>query len=737
MHRSAVALAVALAALGGARALSAQSPEDREGLVRFRDSIGSVTDTFLLQGLEVRLIEAAKQSRNDPMMHLRLGFVAIRIADQGSQTRYDDAAGEFQWATELAPTWPWGWYGLGMAEDGIGDSQVSIVAGLQSMFGKDHLSRAANAYAHSVEVDPAFVLGLIQLANTALRQRVNIKIELAREALRQAAATTAGANPEVLLYRGRVEREVGNPDSAVAAFQGYLARGGARGPGLLELARSFFVQGSREGQSPYYEGAGLDDPNSVAMYREDLALIANDSALAEFDGTIGPARTEFLRRFWGQRDRLELLHDGERLREHYRRLYYARRHFMLVSTNRHYDIVERYRSGSRDYDDRGIIYIRHGEPTERASCNPPGMEPNESWHYVRSTGDLVFHFVAREDVQDYKLIESVFDVMGFEAAMAMRRTDVTGYANDLVVSREHFSPIYTKLLGTGAAGSQKYLSEERQLGSQSIRRGTSSDSYELSFPQPLRAWTRAIVVGQDSGRALLHLTYAIPGSSLMEVPSNRGHVYPVRLRLSVFDSVGHPVAFTDTTRLFVARDPVARGEFLLGRVAIRVPPGRFRYRLALDQAGDRGLVLPPDSVTVDDFSGIYFAISGIVLGSDKANLAWHPTAQDTVLFYPVGQFDRKATMDLYYEVYGLAAGTGFKTEVVVSKQGGGGLLGLFGGKKAAIRLSFDDQAQGTATRIHRNIGLEKLSGGKYWIEIVATTPDGQSQRSRAPFEVRD
>ncbi|HXG43793.1 MAG TPA: hypothetical protein VNJ71_03435, partial [Gemmatimonadales bacterium] len=215
--------------LGGglvARPGWAQSPEARRELETFRDSLGGTSDSFALLALERRTIERAKQDRNNAMLHLRLGFIALRLGDLGSRTRYDHAAGEFQWATEIQPDWPWAWYGLGIAEDKVGDSEISIVAGLQAMFGKDHLSRAAAAYARSVQVDPSFVRGLVDLANTALRQRINVKVDLAREALRQAAATSAGANPEVLLYRGRVEREVGDIDSAVVAFRGYLDRGG-------------------------------------------------------------------------------------------------------------------------------------------------------------------------------------------------------------------------------------------------------------------------------------------------------------------------------------------------------------------------------------------------------------------------------------------------------------------------------------------------------------------------------
>jgi len=732
---------LALAALVPLAPVRAQSAEDRVALERFRDSLAAAEDSSKLAALEQRLIAVAKEDRDNAMQHLRLGFLALRLGDLGSKSRYDDGAGEFEWATELQPSWPWAWYGLGIAEDKVGDSQISIVQGLQAMFGKDHLSRAANAYARSVQADPSFDRGLIELASTALRQRVNIKTTLAREALRQAAATSAASNPDVLLWRGRVEREVGDVDSALAAFKMYLERGGRRGLGLIEVARTEFLRGSLDGQRPYYEGALIDEPQVVDQYRADLALVANDSALAEFNLNSGERRVAFLHRFWNQRDRASLLRDGERLREHYRRVYYARRNFELASTNRHYDIVERFRSGSQDFDDRGVIYIRHGEPTERARYNAPGMQLNESWHYTRADGDLIFHFVAREDVQDYKLVESLFDVLGFGNAVALRgdrdNSTAAGEANELLLTREKFSPVYSKLLGAGTAGSQKYLTEERRIGRRSIAIGTRTDSYELTYARALKLETSVVVAGRDSTRSLLHVTYAIPGSALHEVPSDRGHLYPVRLRLSIADRVGVPVATVDTTRLFIARDPVPPNEHLVGRLAVPVIPGSLTYRLAVEQGEDNGIILAADTVSVGDFSGSRFELSGVVLGSREANLTWRPAAGDTVFFNPLGRYHRATTMELYYEVYGLPQSAPFKTEVRITKEGNGGFLGIFGSRKPAIRLGFEDRADGPETRVHRSVSLEKLAPGRYWIEVVVTDAPGAERTSRASFEVRD
>ena len=57
----------------------AQAPEDRAALERLRDSLAAVTDTVALSALEARGIELAKTDRSNPLLHLRLGFIALRL----------------------------------------------------------------------------------------------------------------------------------------------------------------------------------------------------------------------------------------------------------------------------------------------------------------------------------------------------------------------------------------------------------------------------------------------------------------------------------------------------------------------------------------------------------------------------------------------------------------------------------------------------------------------------------
>jgi GWxTD domain-containing protein len=673
-------------------------------------------------------------------MHLKLGFLSLRLGDLGGQSHYDDAASEFQWAIDLQPSWPYAWYGMGLAEYGVGDSQVSFVTGLKMMLGKDALTRSAVAFAKSAEIDPSFVHGLVDLANTALRQRVNIKLGVALEALRRSAQTASGTDPQVLLARGRVEREVGDGDSALVAFNSYLQHGPNRSLGLLEVARTLFLLGRFDGVTPYFEGAMSDDSATVAAYRADLATIASDSVLGEFDQQQGVRRAAYLRTFWGQRDRIELRSDGERLREHYRRLFYARKNFQLVSNNRHYDIVERYRSGSRDFDDRGVIYIRHGEPTTRASYAAPGLEPNESWRYSRTDGDLIFHFIAREDVQDFKLVESLFDVLGFSTAVRLQDqrngAGDNAMAEQLMLSREQLSPIYRRLQSAGRGSTGRYQSQERRAGQESIALGTKTDSYELRFHNELKARSEVLAVGRDSSGHQVQIAYAIAGASLEPVTVTRGFLYSIRLRFVATDRKGQVVSTLDTTRHFVAPERVPSNEHLVGRVGTAVPVGALTYRLAIQQGDEAGITLPRDSVRVGAVNSAALGLSDLVLGSRSANLTWRRAPDDTVVFNPLRTYKRSEEMELYYEIEGLRPAP-YTVELEVRRKGSGGGLfkKIFGGGGAAIKLKFEQQATTSSVSTHRSLKLDRLKPGNYVLALMVVDAEGRRDTRRREFQV--
>ena len=734
---------------GLAAPAAAQDPDQRASLEAFRDSVAATVDTIGLMALEDELIAAAKADRSNPMRHLRLGFLALRLGDLGGSGHYDDAASEFQWAIDLRPDWPYAWYGMGLAEFGIGDSQVTVVAGLKTMFGKDALARSAAAFAKTAEVDPSFVRGLVELSNTALRQRVNIKLDVALDALRRAATTPAGNNPQVLLARGRVERDVGSPDSAIAAFTRYLQGDGPKAIGQLELARTLLWQGDRAAATGYYLAAASDDSAVVAIIRNDLFPIASDSMLADYDSKRGIYRAAWLEEFWGPRDDMGMGTAGDRLAEHYRRWFYARRNFALVTVSRHYKIEERFKSGSQDFDDRGIIYVRHGEPTSRATFSGSGnriddrVEPNISWFYVRTDGNMYFHFVAREDVQDFRLVESLFDVLGYQRALALQtggdNLDIDPMAKDLLVSRQDFAPIYQRILNTSGTGFQRAVSDERQLGRSYLARGVTTDTHEKHFPIDLDGSCQVLAVGSQGERPLLHIGCAVRGKSLVPQQLPEGLLYTVRLRFAAADLSGRVVASVDTTRRFIASHPVPDNEYVVGLVTVPAQAaGVLDYRVMLAEGDSVGHVFPMDVVVAPPAQSARLTLSDLVLGNRNHKLVWRPTPADTVYFSPLGTFHRNEPLELYYEIVGADPFESHTTTLVVRKGAGAGASFMTGQSSAGssqITLKFEEQAPRGPWTAQRSVSLEKLKPGNYTLEITVTAANGMRDVRRRSFRV--
>ena len=731
-----------------ASGVAAQAPADRAALVSFRDSLSRVADTVALGRLEAAMIEVARVDRENALLHIRLGFVAYRIAEAGGgKPRYEDAAGEFEWATELRSDWPWAWYGLGLAELAAGEHEVIAIENVRQILGKDYLTKAANAFARAAEADPAFAVAVIDLANTALTQRVNSRLDVALAAVRQAARGPAGRAPAVQLARGRVEREAGEADSAVAAFEAALGVGADSGVALLELARSlYYARRPGAARERYYAGAGVASPDGIALYRADLAWIAALDELTAFDALASPEeRVTWLARFWERRDAEEARERGERLTEHYRRWFHARRNFRLVTRHRHYDITETYRSPQAEFDDRGVIYMRHGPPDDRAAylCPPtdaaedtgPKCATNESWRYRRPEGDLVFHFAARDDVQDYKLVESLVDVLGFSASVAAQgRSD--SLVMDLYATREQFGEPYSRVW-RGHGLRSNVLGEERQLGRRAIALGTTTDSYRHRFDRPLGIRATDFVVarrdGHDPAQQLV-VVFAVPAGRLTAETSGGGVRYPLQFRLQVTDSGGRVVSVLDTVRVFATPRLLTREDFLTGLLAVPVPAGDLRYRLLVATTdGAVGDVVRRDSLDAPPLDGRRTELSDLVLGRMGSGIVWLPPG-DTIPLNPLGQYPQGASVELYYEVHGLAAGREYRTEITMEPAGGpslfGRIRGLFGGRRAPISLAFDAPAAGPVTRVRRTVELGDLGRGAYLLTIRVIDPDGGTTHLR-------
>lgn len=657
---------------------------------------------------------------------LRSGLLALRLGELGADPDFGAARSIFRRVAKQAPYRTEPWHGLGLAEEGKSDWEMSIGLNLGNRVGLKALERSAQYHQRALDADPAFAPAALALARATLALRDTARLAGAAPALRR-AANQPSTPAAVVLAWGRVERAAGRPHAAVSAFDRFLAVDGDRALGLLELARTRLALGQADAERAYYEGAALADNEVAREYLADLAHL-RDSAPDDLDTLTGIQLSQALRRFWTERDRLELRADGERLREHYRRLQFARLHFPLTISRRFYGRQDAYRSGSAELDDRGVIYIRHGAPATRLRPFVFGAMPNESWRYVRAEGDLLLHFSGGwdsnggGDLYDYRLVQSVLDLRG--AADAPQ--------DQLLLSRQSLSPTYSRMLNWGRYGAAHARARERGIGAASIAVGTTTDSYELQFPHRLTVVADLVAVGRSAAGSLAHLVFGIAALGMTPESLDDEIRYPVRVRLVALDQYDRAITSVDTTVVIRHRRVLGSGEFVVGRAELPLPRGTWRYRASLQQGDSAGVVLPRDSVTVADIYAGTLALSDIALGVRGRAVPWVSDAADTVLLAPSALFRKGAEVELYYETSGATRGQRYRHEITVLRA-----QRRPGKRVPLVALSFEEVAGDSVIRSHRTVRLERLKAGSYVVEVRVTAPDGVSEVRRRSIRLID
>ncbi len=732
-HRTAGPGAALLSLCLAASSLSAQTPEQRRALDAYRDSLAMVTDSSQLAGEETRLLGEVRRNRNDAYLHLRLGQLALRQADLSGASHYDDAASEFKSSTELAPQWPYGWYGLGLAEYALGGRGDAQADG-PGLLTRDAWVRAREAFGRAAALEPGIAPRLEELARQALRARSAERAKVIRDALSRAVREAHGGQREarLLLALGRVQREMSDT-AARATFLAMVQSGEDRGVGLVELGRTKLLAGDLSGASDYLEGLTSDDPGAVAEARNDFRTIATDAELADFDLRRGYARAEMVRRFWTTRDKVELHAEGSRLAEHLRRLAVVRQEFVFTGA----DGVER-------PDDRGRVFIRHGEPDDRASFSIPGVDPNESWSYRRGGTDMMLHFSARAP-RDFRLIESVLDVadvrstVSFGSPAGVPNPGPSG--DQLLRSRSALAPLYRQRPTGSAVQVTEYLARERAIGRRGIQLGTGTDSYAMRFPIELDAWGELAVGGGSGSEPVVQVLFAIPGYAIEPATGTVGFVYPVRVRFMALDPAGSVVASVDTVVRVEPGDRIPANRSLLGRIAVPVRPGRLTVQAAIQYGDHAGSAFGVDSIVVPSPGAGVLALGDLLVGTRRGRLTVPLGDGSQIALAPGGVVHRSDGVDLAIEVFGLAPGGEALLSIHLAPREAGA-AGT--GKVVQWRPFPDGRAQARVTRLPRgdaiarwrvSLPLIKLKPGSWLMAVVATDSTGREVRREAPVEI--
>lgn len=713
--------------------LAAQEPGVLAAFEREQATLATASDSQQLRQTEKQLGRSS-EDHSEASRLVRRSLVRIRLGQLGDGLSFGRAARDLSHAGELQPTWVFPLYARGVALRGqyqwLADDQRNM--GKRVGFGS--LEDAVEAFRQALQRDPLYLPALRGLYEAGVTLRDTTRLATIVLPALRTAGEGGLTDPEVLRALARLERILGDQYRAVEVTRELVRTGERSGLDLHDYAASALALGDSVGEEAYYAGAARDDSAGVAAYREDLALIADSAELARFDGARGAARASWLHQFWTDRARASLRDGAERLREHYRRIAYAERNYGLEVNRRHYSsgfepgnngfaMGDLYRAGGMRFDDRGVVYVRYGEPSDKVQTTTFGIQPNESWTYRRADGDLMLQFAANTggDIRDYRLIPTVAAIGGVDPANG--ETPATFFAfND----RCRVYPPFCKYLNWGAYGKANLLRTERAIVAASTELAVTTDAHELQFRHPLGAAARAFAVGVDGDRPVVHVAFQVALARPDSLPESAVFRTPIRIRMNLMDSVGRSRGWLDTTTTVLQQGGggSARSVDAVGRVTLTVPPGDYRYQIALAYDDSTGQVLQSDVISVGRFDGGELALSDLVLSREGKGAPWSPAPGDTAWFNPRTTWDRSDVLAVYHEVYGLTPGTAYREELVLRR-----------GKKAELSLGWNGVAEDRTLRVARVISLAKVKPGRYEMEFVVRLPDGRSAVTSQPVTV--
>ncbi len=721
------------------------------------------------------------------------GLLAVRRVE-----RSPDAGAAFD--TEMAirrivqdePRWATAWYLIAMARLQLTHSGVLAREGPRQPLGVSAEAGAGLALVTAVELEPDFLVAAEALALAPIPREGASQLGERRDQLRR-LRTTLPLSPAARMGVGIVERESGDPDTAVAMFREAMAAGADSGLAHLEIARmQYKANNATEGRAALIAGARWTaSERANARYREELSWVASPEELAEWDSLPPAARPEWLDAFWVGREVRDGRAPGERMVEHYRRYEEAMKEFLIrvpqkgrqtfVSVARAGDIldaasgdpvgragmttreglpgaesraqVEQQRSGAGEWastvgatspfrefavtqdllDDRGVIWIRHGKPTERAMT--AGGTAMEAWRYERAPeADLVLFF-AEADFDGTSGASVLVPTPAASGGRVIHQLcgGAKGMCDELIRFAASEGPVESGLGGTrrvtvgarqasvpppsgGGQVPTDVIQSERDRGRNNIVRGVTTDDHRRSFDVLLQPVVQIYGVDRSGGGApRLLVAFAIPGEKLAgsRPPAAGGRtVYPIRIQLMTSRHGSAGRFDVDTIRNFASMQPLTAGQYLTASFELPVPPGSYSATVVLSQQGGRGALSRIASVTAP-VDGDELSISSLILGSQGSGAGWNSGSR-VVPLHPLNAFSQDTPAELYYQLNGLETGGEYRTRIELFTTDDNK-------SRVALTLTFNDQADSRFAEVSRTIGLGNLDPGRYRLRVSVTS----------------
>lgn len=528
-------------------------------------------------------------------------------------------------------------------------------------------------------------------------------------------------------FIGEAHRRANKLAPADSVFQQLLASKPAVTlmPLQLSWTRLHYQQKQYEAAERAYWQAvdGIRDQLDAELVFEDAKYLVNDAELQQFRQLAAPADyIAFFRRFWVRRDPTPAAEYNIRLAEHYRRLLLAEKDYVFDGFRTWFNSPDKLNYQkfpptfylNDRFNDRGLIYIRQGEPDERVVTG--GDNFVESWRYQArvNSPELIFHFVVDENAtgNNWRLAPFI---------------DTPQFWED----RANWGPAYSRFLHSDDL---EHLSLVEAIGQQSraaVDTGFRFDRHTWDKNvQPINAFAYAAFFKAPEGKSYFDLYYNLPLPSENEL-AHAGNASTL---------CEHGVTLHDLQwrRVEQRHDEIRRDQIpdlakmpsLIGQYHFAVQPDSYHVAFFIRQPATNRLGGWKDELRVPKFDEEKLAISSLVLASSITPAEGNDLfVKNGLRIFPVPakRFARSQPVYIYFEIYNLKPDATGKSSFLVEyttllrkekKSGAKKVFAAFGSKtKPSTTLALEREATGTTSVEYLALDLNKAGTGDFRLTI--------------------
>jgi tetratricopeptide (TPR) repeat protein len=599
---------------------------------------------------------------------MRIGNVHLEQEDT------ELARGTFEKALKLDSTDPRIYIGIGRCYLERKDRRIKIFQIIERFFDKDFISKAIKYFNKALELNPDSWEAHYWLANAFIKRFGSNDLKLALEHMTK-ARELGGGHKDILFRSAVLHKALGDLRNAEQILSQLGSENEEKADPLanLELVKISIHRGKyNEALRYYWAGVkAISTEEELKAYFDEAVVLVNAQEHQQFAETSPEEAEQFFRTFWLKRDHELGLFPGMRLVQHYYRINVADSLYRVPFPSRSpaiMPVVEYFPEESVPYDDRGVIYLRHGQPDRSVSHVGEGLYPNITWIYHRNGKDLILNFVALRGVHEYQLVSSLdAAVMNFRGVFA---SDADGnfptnaaesfrlqamkeiYSSRLEIARG----IYFRLLNN-PYDPFAHL-EEYEKNIVSLKTALATESVTSPYRRQLNSYYDLVEFrGKSDGKSRLEFFSGIPGGDISYSTGEDGYHYDIAYQLGIYDQQWRQVErFEEVEQHQSSINPKdLMDRLVVGLGKIDLIPGDYYYFVRIQNGSAVGNF--NGKIHVDSFASDSLQASQILTAQDifssPANSSKFKRFNLEVYPHPSRIFRPSEKMYAYQEIYNL------------------------------------------------------------------------------------